>query len=160
MSLEREYYTEFHYRNARHMLDRLFRVGRFYNRDEIDRDIRLLIDHVNNMTTEPPVRINQPIRALTMLTRYNISPDPIENTEIIDNSVLEEYCPNECVICQEIPKYKDAIRTECNHYYCKTCWESWMNATSTNKNCPTCRKNRPTVSHFKAVEIIPNDESV
>jgi hypothetical protein len=159
MSLEREYYVELQYRSARHILDRLFRCGRFYNRNDIDRDITLLIDHVNNMTSEPPVRINQPIRALTMFSRY-ISPDPLEETEIIDCSVLEEYCPNECVICQEIPKYKDAIRTECNHYYCKTCWKSWMNATSANKNCPTCRRNRPTVTIFKAVDMIPDDESV
>lgn len=159
MSLEREYYTEIQYRSARHVLDRLFHAGRFYNRNEIDRDITLLIDHVNNMMRDPPVRINQPIIAITMFNRY-ISPDPQENTQIIDSSMLEEYCANECVICQEIPKYKHALRTECNHYYCKSCWESWMNATSTNKNCPTCRKNKPAVTTFKAAELISDDESI
>ena len=155
MSLEREYYRELQYRNARHILERLFRVSTFYNRNDIERDITLLIEHVNNMTTEQPIRINEPIMALNMLTRYLSPPVSVENIEIIDSRLLEEYCPNECVICQEIPKYKAAIRTECNHYYCKTCWDSWMNVTTTNKSCPTCRKDRPTVTAFKAGENIP-----
>lgn len=155
MSLEREYYVEVQYRSARHILDRLFRAGRFYNRHDIERDIGLLLDHVHNMTSEDPIRNDEPIMALNMLTRYLSPPDPVENTQIIDRSMLEEYCPNECVICQEIPKYKAAICTECNHYYCKTCWASWMNVTSTNKSCPTCRKDRPTVTAFKAGENTP-----
>jgi hypothetical protein len=157
MSLEREYYAEFQYRSARDILDRLFRAGRFYNHDDIEFQILQLIEHVNNMTSDPPVRITQPIRALSMF-RYNVSPDPLENTQIIDRSVLEEYCPNECAICQEIPKYKHAVRTECEHYYCNTCWASWMNTTGSNKNCPICRKNRPIITGFKAVEVIPEDD--
>jgi hypothetical protein len=185
MSLEHEHYVELEYRTAKHILERLFRFGRFDSPATINRNISLLIEHINNMTSEPPVRRIQPIRALTMFTEhippdplplaelegesvneedeFDLDPDPatlppvapnlsLENTQIININMFNEYCPNDCAICQEIPKYKDAIRTECNHYYCKTCWESWMAATSSNKKCPTCRKNTPTVTIFKCIQ--------
>ena len=155
-----EYHAELEYRRARDILDRLFYAGRFYSRDDIEEQLLMLIEHINNMTSERPVRIDRPIMALNMLTRHLRSPDPLETTQIIDRSVLEEYCDNECVICQEIPKYKDAVRTDCNHYYCKNCWDSWINTPSSNKNCPTCRKVMPNITGFKAVEVIPGDESL
>lgn len=72
-----------------------------------------------------------------------------ERCKIIARRKLEDFCPSDCSICQEIPKYKDAALTECNHYYCKGCWENWMNAEGSNKKCPTCRKDMPIVTTFK-----------
>lgn len=79
-------------------------------------------------------------------TRYN----PLEKTKVIAKKKLEEACPTECAICQETPKYKDAVCTDCTHYYCKTCWSGWMTTTGSNKSCPTCRKDLPRVTSYKA----------
>jgi Zinc finger, C3HC4 type (RING finger) len=79
-------------------------------------------------------------------TRYN----PLEKAKVIAKKKLDSNCPSECSVCQETPKYKDAICTECEHYYCKTCWTSWMNAIGSNKKCPTCRKDMPRTTSYKA----------
>jgi len=89
-----------------------------------------------SVRTQPP-RSNQTIR------------NPLEKTVVIAKKKLETACPEICAICQETPKYKDAVCTECNHYYCKPCWESWMNAPRSNKNCPTCRKEMPRTTSYK-----------
>lgn len=78
--------------------------------------------------------------------RYN----PLEKTKVIAKKKLEEACPTECAICQETPKYKDAVCTDCTHYYCKTCWSGWMTTDGSNKSCPTCRKDLPKVTSYKA----------
>lgn len=76
--------------------------------------------------------------------------NPLEKTKIVCQTKLDELCPDYCAICQEKPKIKDAVCTECNHYYCKTCWNDWMNSATGNKKCPTCRKDMPRVTSFKA----------
>lgn len=77
-------------------------------------------------------------------------PRPMEKSNVIAKKKLEEVTPMECAICQETPKYKDAVCTECQHYYCKACWQTWMNAPESNRSCPTCRKDMPTVTSFRA----------
>lgn len=86
--------------------------------------------------TQPP-RSNQIIR------------NPLEKTVVIAKKKLETACPEACAICQETPKYKDAVCTECKHYYCKSCWESWMNTPRSNRSCPTCRKDMPRTTSYK-----------
>ena len=86
-----------------------------------------------------------PLRPTTA-TRRN----PLEKTVVIAKKKLETNCPSECAICQETPKYKDAVCTECDHYYCKSCWTGWMNAERSNKKCPTCRKDMPRTTSYKA----------
>ena len=78
------------------------------------------------------------------------APRPMEKSKVIAKKKLEEVCPMECAICQETPKYKDTVCTECDHYYCKSCWQTWMNAPESNRSCPTCRKDMPTVTSFRA----------
>jgi hypothetical protein len=39
--------------------------------------------------------------------------------------------------------------TDCNHEFCKPCYNSWMNAFASNHKCPTCRKVTPRVTSFK-----------
>ena len=78
-------------------------------------------------------------------------PRPMEKPpKVIAKKKLEEVTPMECAICQEIPKYRDAVCTECDHYYCKACWQTWMNAPESNRSCPTCRKDMPTITSFRA----------
>ena len=91
--------------------------------------------------TAPRRRANQPTTQ-----RHN----PLEKSKVVTKTRLEESCPDDCAICQEKPKIKDSICTECNHYYCKTCWNEWMNSPNGNKGCPTCRKDMPRVTSFKA----------
>jgi hypothetical protein len=79
-------------------------------------------------------------------SRYN----PLEKIKVIAKKKLEEPCPTDCAICQETPKLKDALCTECGHYYCKSCWNTWMDAPTSNKNCPTCRKNMPKTTSYRA----------
>jgi hypothetical protein len=81
-------------------------------------------------------------------TRYN----PLEKTKVISKKMLDNDCPCECAICQDTPKYKNAVCTDCGHYYCKECWNSWMNTDRSNKNCPTCRKEMPRTTSYKGRE--------
>jgi hypothetical protein len=73
----------------------------------------------------------------------------IQKSKVISKKKLQESCPHECAICQETPKYKDALCTDCSHYYCKTCWQDWMNAPGSSKNCPICRNNAPRITIYK-----------
>ena len=72
--------------------------------------------------------------------------------KVIAKKKLDEPCPSECAICQEIPKYKDAVCTGCKHYYCKPCLASWISTDISNKNCPMCRKdlNLINITSFRA----------
>jgi hypothetical protein len=114
--------------------------------ENIDMDV----DDGQSELDEQPFTINPPIyRRLFVTNETSNMNNPIERSKVIARRKLEEPCPTECSICQETPKYKDSICTECNHYYCKGCWESWMNAEGSNKKCPTCRKDMPRITVFK-----------
>lgn len=67
----------------------------------------------------------------------------------ISREKLEEVCPSECSVCFEEVQFKNAVVTNCGHYYCKGCWNTWMNAAGTNKCCPTCRAHEPMVTTFR-----------
>jgi hypothetical protein len=118
---------------------------------DVDEDEQSELDQsfiVQPFTFNPePFTVNPPIyrRLFVPPVRNN----PIERSKVIARRKLEEPCPTECSVCQEVPKYKDAVCTECNHYYCKGCWENWMNAEGSNKKCPTCRKDMPRITTFK-----------
>jgi hypothetical protein len=91
------------------------------------------------MTAPRPPEVVQPARAVA---------EPHEKTKVIAKAKLEETI--DCAICQETHKVKVCILTECNHYFCKGCWNGWMNAERSNKRCPTCRKEMPRITSFKA----------
>lgn len=97
--------------------------------------------------TAQPFTFNPPIYRRLYVPSVNRS--SVERSKVIARRKLEEPCPTECSVCQEVPKYKDAVCTECNHYYCKGCWENWMNAEGSNKKCPTCRKDMPRITSFR-----------
>jgi len=46
----------------------------------------------------------------------------IKNTCTISVNNLDAFLPTKCAVCREIPKYKDALCTDCNHHYCKFVW--------------------------------------
>jgi hypothetical protein len=100
----------------------------------------------NNRIGTPPI---YPIRTYVKIKRQKPQ-EPNEITKVISKKKLEETCPEECSICRDTPKNKDSICTECNHYFCKPCWSSWINAERSNKSCPNCRKDMPKITSFRA----------
>lgn len=71
----------------------------------------------------------------------------VENKKVISKAQLEAVCPDSCPICLEKHKKKDTLLTDCGHEYGSECYKSWFIAHNT---CPTCRKESPTVTTFKA----------
>ena len=60
---------------------------------------------------------------------------------------------NLCSICLELPDYNDLLRTNCNHYYCKKCYDGWMQTcikygTTYDVSCPNCRKKNPKIQEY------------
>lgn len=110
------------------------------------------MEFMNRIINDPNI-INR-VRVINindMLNPHTIrSAKPREKSKAITNKKLQESCPTECAICQETPKHKDAVRTKCNHYYCKKCWDCWMDAVASNKSCPTCRNDKPQATTFRA----------
>ena len=96
------------------------------------------------------VRNTRRARVTQLAGPYTAHNNPLEKCKAVSKKMLEEKCPSQCAICQDIPKHKDAICTECNHYYCKECWEQWMNTVNGRKYCPTCRKSMPRITSYRA----------
>lgn len=152
MSAHREFFE------AQQMLNNIFYTGHMISDANVDwlisqlreqtyRMVRYNLEQHNrsSIATTRPIPI-VPTQVFTPPPRRN----PLEKSKVIAKKKLEEACPQECAVCQDIPKYKDAVCTDCNHYYCKSCWSSWMNAERSNKKCPTCRKDMPRTTSFKA----------
>ena len=72
----------------------------------------------------------------------------VELTQVVSKKKLEEMV--DCPICQEAPKMKDCIRTECGHYFCRGCWTDWMTTPTSSKDCPYCRTIMPEITGFKS----------
>lgn len=51
-----------------------------------------------------------------------------------------------CAVCMEKQKKGHTITTECNHTFCKPCWNSWMNTN--NRTCPCCRKQCKNITAY------------
>ena len=58
----------------------------------------------------------------------------------------------ECNICFEIPEFKNLVVTNCNHYFCRLCYDNWtvnlINSNKLNITCPCCRFNNPSLKQF------------
>jgi hypothetical protein len=131
----------------------IHQVGQRANRMVINNretEIQRLIQRQTSIITQAAIRPPAPPVVAAPVVEPPVRRNPLEKTKIIAKKKLEESCPEECAICQETPNHKDAICTECKHYYCKSCWNSWMNAERSNKKCPTCRKDMPRITCFKA----------
>lgn len=120
-----------------------YRIVR-YNLEEHNRSIQPSALPVWAVLAPP-----QPARRPALTGHPPVRRNPLEKSKVISKKKLEEPCPGSCAVCLETPKHKDSICTECNHYFCKPCWNSWMNAERSNKKCPTCRKDMPRITSFK-----------
>jgi hypothetical protein len=104
-----------------------------------------LFETINNM-----VNINRQVATAPETQRASrIQPAQRKRfaaVKVLSKKDLEENCVSECSICNDRPKYKNAILTECKHYYCRDCWNEWMHYSTT---CPTCRMNVPRTTSFK-----------
>jgi hypothetical protein len=119
--------------------------------ENMDTNVDMDVDDEQTSELDQSFTVNPPIyrRLFTESDISHVTRINVVRTKVIARRKLEEPCPAECSICQETPKYKDAVCTECNHYYCKECWDSWINAEGSNKKCPTCRKDMPIITSFK-----------
>ena len=59
----------------------------------------------------------------------------------------------DCSICFEIPNYSDLVTTNCNHHFCRTCYDKWMAnsiniSNSVSVSCPNCRKLNPKLKQY------------
>ena len=94
----------------------------------------------------PPRRQVGPYTApLRPVVRRN----PLEKMVTIKKADFEAPCIDSCPICLDIHKKGDSLTTECNHEFGKDCYNFWMNSLSSNKKCPTCRKETPRVTMYK-----------
>ena len=60
---------------------------------------------------------------------------------------------DECVICMDVPT--DPVMLSCGHYFCNSCFQTYMNTTSNQKRCPTCKKkieSNEEIFHLKSKE--------
>jgi len=69
-------------------------------------------------------------------------------------------CKEVCGICLNTPTMCDSVTTVCGHQYCKQCWYSWMSNATSNRTCPTCRKNLPKTTTFKLMADRKSRQSV
>jgi hypothetical protein len=148
---------EFHRTQAHKIINDMFNNTTMeIHDDEYDRQMEELNMHITGMIMTRRTSINfnitpQPgTRTAPQLHSNPVRPqNPKETSKVIPKKKLEELCPEECAICQEIPKYKDCLYTECKHFYCKSCWDSWMNTETSNKTCPNCRVKMPKTTTYR-----------
>jgi hypothetical protein len=99
-----------------------------------------------------PIVLNGPYTApLRPVVRKN----PLEQYKTIKKADFEAHCTDSCSICLEIHTKGDSLTTECNHEFGKDCYNFWMNSLSSNKKCPTCRKDCPKVTYYKTRKTKP-----
>jgi hypothetical protein len=60
---------------------------------------------------------------------------------------------NMCSICLENPDYNNLLKTNCGHYYCKTCYDGWTQLCIKQNEtyevtCPYCRKKNPKLQEY------------
>lgn len=173
MSSHREFFE------AQQSLNNLFQLGHMLTHDQREILLQELVVHARRMVdfnliiSRPQIPINTQIQYQPQIyrnTQMQNQPqiprntrtlgNPLEKTVIIAKKKLETVCPEMCAICHETPKFKDVIRTECNHYYCNVCWEEWMNTERSNKRCPTCRKELPRITSYKARVTKPKPRTI
>jgi len=117
-----------------------------------------LYENAPNMTPQNTLNaVNSIHSSLFDLVRNKPQTVPIsqESFEIKND---DEPCPTECFVCQEIPNYSSAIRTDCGHFHCKECWNHWSKISSGRPTCTACRKYNPLITGFKIKGKVLDDE--
>lgn len=77
-------------------------------------------------------------------------------SKIVINPLISKQT-HECAICFEIRHFSKMLKTNCNHYFCTNCYDTWSNICTNRKKsqkttCPCCRKVNPTTSLFVVKE--------
>ena len=99
-----------------------------------------------------PLQLSGPYTApLRPVVRKN----PLERYKTIKKADFDAPCADSCPICLEIHTKGDSLTTECDHEFGKGCYNFWMNSLSSNKKCPTCRKDCPKVTYYKTRKTKP-----
>ena len=81
--------------------------------------------------------------------------NPLEQYKTIKKADFVAHCIDSCPICLDIHTKGDSLTTECDHEFGKDCYNFWMNSLSSNKKCPTCRKDCPKVTYYKTRKTKP-----
>ena len=82
---------------------------------------------------------------------FLISAKQAERKIIMTEEKLNKCCPSLCGVCRRVVLFKDAVRTMCNHYYCKKCLDDRLKTVSYNvRRCPTCKMMLTAVTTFRA----------
>ena len=97
----------------------------------------------------PPSPPRRQVGPYTAPLRPVVRRNPLEKMVTIKKADFEAPCIDPCPICLDIHKKGDSLTTECNHEFGKDCYNFWMNSLSSNKKCPTCRKETPRVTMYK-----------
>lgn len=84
----------------------------------------------------------------------------LNKVRVIGRVKFNAVCKEVCGICFETPTMGDSVTTVCGHQYCKQCWYNWMSNATSNRTCPTCRKNHPITTTFKLMADRKNRQSV
>jgi hypothetical protein len=87
--------------------------------------------------------------------RHVVRRNPLEQYKTIKKADFEAPCIDSCPICLDIHTKGDSLTTECDHEFGKGCYNYWMNSLSSNKKCPTCRKDCPKVTYYKTRKTKP-----
>lgn len=94
-------------------------------------------------------RLKHDYDAITFFFQMASTPTFVYMDEL---SIDDEF---KCSICNE--PFENATSTPCDHTFCRRCIEQWLEKTSDNGSCPTCRESVSLDSDLKpANRIISN----
>ena len=86
-------------------------------------------------------RFSKVLDCFTSCPRPAHAPPPeTPATTIAAATQASEPCDDPCAICLETHTKGQSTTLECGHVYGQACIERWINASNSNKKCPTCRK--------------------
>lgn len=66
----------------------------------------------------------------------------------------------ECPICLEAIPTSNEIKTDCNHYFCKTCLRTWQKKEENNHKCPICRATIKKYTGFISIPILQHNQNI
>jgi predicted amidophosphoribosyltransferase len=66
----------------------------------------------------------------------------------------------ECPICLEPIPTTNEIKTDCNHYFCKTCLMKWQKKEEQNHQCPICRSPLKKYTGYISIPILQHNQNI
>ena len=110
-------------------------------------EIELLINEQRNLLASGNYSKNICHYNMGYLKRkYNVSVGLKERINV-DTCVLKQ--SKECSICYTNHPFNDLLKTNCNHYFGRSCYLKWKNRCPANRvTCPYCRESNPGIFLF------------